>query len=460
MFGHRCILRDITVSPSPDIFLNIVHYTGFPRPLYLYRCNLKPMPVLTLLGPLAASSIHREMLASFIVLLVGTACQVSCRSLNQPAHGRTWDVGDLLLDGRRNGITNDSESEVREGMLLAESMYLAVKMSEIRKKTPLPAVYSNPTACFEDLGCFSTDGMMNHVGELPQHPDEIGTSFALYTNLSSEHPIHFNYNELNQTAEHFATAKDIVLVIHGFMGSGEDDWVMDITKKLLEKEDRVVITVDWSEGALFPDYTTAVANSALVGRQVSLLLQRLKALYPEAVHPQKVHLIGFSLGAHVSGFCGRHYFNETHQRIGRITALDAAGPLFVDSQIHVSRKDASYVDAIHTSGGASILLGQFGTNIPFAHADFYPNGGQSQPGCSFLDVGCSHRRSVEYFIESLLAHSTHCRFRSHSCSVDAITSGDCEAKKWSGEMGYPSYFVDTRGQQFLKTKSEPPFCIV
>ncbi len=41
----------------------------------------------------------------------------------------------------------------------------------------------------------------------------------------------------------------------------------------------------------------------------------------------------------------------------------------------LSKDDADFVDAIHTS----ILLGYV---PPIGHADFYPNGGQFQPGCS------------------------------------------------------------------------------
>lgn len=38
--------------------------------------------------------------------------------------------------------------------------------------------------------------------------------------------------------------------------------------------------------------------------------------------------------------------------------------------------DAHFVDVIHTGAG---ILGQWGPN---GHADFYVNGGSSQPGCA------------------------------------------------------------------------------
>ena len=42
--------------------------------------------------------------------------------------------------------------------------------------------------------------------------------------------------------------------------------------------------------------------------------------------------------------------------------------------------DAHFVDVIHTGAG---ILGQWGPN---GHADFYVNGGSSQPGCATSSI--------------------------------------------------------------------------
>lgn len=93
-------------------------------------------------------------------------------------------------------------------------------------------------------------------------------------------------------------------------------------------------------------------------------------------------MIGHSLGSHVAGAMGRYFGGK----LGRITALDPAGPGFTKAQSDtVSRKDAKFIDAIHTNGRA---LGFF---YPRGHVDFYPNFGRVQPGCEVLDfiVSCT-----------------------------------------------------------------------
>ena len=75
-----------------------------------------------------------------------------------------------------------------------------------------------------------------------------------------------------------------------------------------------MITVDWRKGAVMPFYTTAVANTRLVGRQLRLLLQRL--MQEAGLRLDRVHLIGHSLGAHVSGYTGRDLKGQLYRITG------------------------------------------------------------------------------------------------------------------------------------------------
>ena len=88
-----------------------------------------------------------------------------------------------------------------------------------------------------------------------------------------------------------------------------------------------MICVDWKAGAANPNYVKAAANTRLVGKQVTLyqlkftLFDNQVALLIKTINDEfgemingKTHLVGFSLGAHVSGFVGKEL-----QNISRIT---------------------------------------------------------------------------------------------------------------------------------------------
>lgn len=84
-----------------------------------------------------------------------------------------------------------------------------------------------------------------------------------------------------------------------------------------------------------------------------------------------MHLIGFSLGAHVVGFTGKKF-----QGISRITGLDPAGPLYleVDESRRLTTTDAKFVDILHSD----VL--RCGFNRSLGHVDFYVNGGVDNGG--------------------------------------------------------------------------------
>jgi len=63
--------------------------------------------------------------------------------------------------------------------------------------------------------------------------------------------------------------------------------------------------------------------------------------------------------------------------------LDPASPYFelTDISVRLDPSDAAFVDVIHTDGGGLHNIG-FGVSQPLGHVDFYPNGGEQQPGCA------------------------------------------------------------------------------
>lgn len=53
--------------------------------------------------------------------------------------------------------------------------------------------------------------------------------------------------------------------------------------------------------------------------------------------------------------------------------------------------DALFVDVIHTGAG---ILGQWGPN---GHADFYVNGGTSQPGCLSTSIISESEKTIDQY---------------------------------------------------------------
>lgn len=100
----------------------------------------------------------------------------------------------------------------------------------------------------------------------------------------------------------------------------------------------------------------------------------------------------------------------------RFLGLDPAGPLWVRNSNSLSRNDGVYVEAIHTDGGT----GGLGIGSAVANADFFPNGGNSQPGC--MTSMCNHNRAWEMFASTV----TRNHLVANQCSNTAqITANTC-----------------------------------
>lgn len=73
--------------------------------------------------------------------------------------------------------------------------------------------------------------------------------------------------------------------------------------------------MDWHIGARGPQYPIAAANTELVGRQLGILLTKM---VEKGMDPRNIHLIGFSLGAHVCGTASESLKAKGYL-LGRIT---------------------------------------------------------------------------------------------------------------------------------------------
>lgn len=205
-------------------------------------------------------------------------------------------------------------------------------------------------------------------------------------------------------------------------------------------------------------YREASNNAIQVGEYVGSCLA---ALYKKSeVGPPNIHLVGHSLGAHVVGVVGRSFYKATGRKVDRVTGLDPAGPSFIDGpnvkaypELFRNRlgKDAGqFVDIIHSQGSLRPqvldipgLDGKFGDLNPMGHADYYPDGGETQANCERLlplaRMGCSHARGFHYFINSIQEPEL---FPSFECSnLDECTQartyfGDASSKDFDTPDAY------------------------
>lgn len=91
-------------------------------------------------------------------------------------------------------------------------------------------------------------------------------------------------------------------------------------------------------------------------------------------------VVGHSLGAHIVGMAGQRMRSG---KLPIIVGLDPAYPLFTrkNASNRLSADDAELVQVIHTNGG------HLSIPYPVGDADFYPNWGRDQPGCSGTKTG-------------------------------------------------------------------------
>ncbi|XP_051497568.1 endothelial lipase-like [Apus apus] len=264
------------------------------------------------------------------------------------------------------------------------------------------------------------------------------------------------------------TAKTF-FIIHGWTMSGMfETWLGSLVSALQEREkDANVVVVDWLPLA-HQLYKDAVNNTRMVGKSIGRLLDWLQE--NPNFKLENVHLIGYSLGAHVAGFAGNH----VRGTIGRITGLDPAGPMFegVDPSRRLSPDDASFVDVLHTYTRETLGV-SIGIQMPVGHLDIYPNGGDFQPGCGLSDVlgaiaygtigevvKCEHERSVHLFVDSLVNQDKQ-SFAFQCTDSSRFKKGICLScrKNRCNGIGYNARKTRNKrnSKMYLKTRADMPF---
>ncbi|XP_070699708.1 lipase member H [Pempheris klunzingeri] len=262
----------------------------------------------------------------------------------------------------------------------------------------------------------------------------------------------------------FNLSRPTTFVIHGYRPTGSPPtWLNSIREQMLARKDINVIVVDWNHGATNMNYFKAVENTH---KAADNLTGFIKIMQENGASLSSIHMIGISLGAHISGFVGANL----NGLVGRITALDPAGPQFTGTppEDRLDHTDAQFVDVLHTD------IDALGFRETLGHIDFYANGGTDQPGCpkTILSGGayfkCDHQRSVFLYLESI---NRTCASRAFPCSSNKeFLDGNCLNCEQFGAAGCPVFGYDItkwkdvllklgQTKTYFDTNSVSPFCM-
>uniref|UniRef100_A0A673JA12 Hepatic triacylglycerol lipase n=1 Tax=Sinocyclocheilus rhinocerous TaxID=307959 RepID=A0A673JA12_9TELE len=271
----------------------------------------------------------------------------------------------------------------------------------------------------------------------------------------------------------FNSSHPLAIIIHGGSVDGMmENWISRLASALKSSEGSInVVIADWLTLA-HQHYPIAVQNTRIVGQDIAHLLRWLEDF--KQVPLGKVHLIGYSLGAHISGFAGSNLAvsGKTLGRITGETVLSAFKFLEHDKNLYL------FLECLILKDSHLRMLGLW---IPSIHFDFYPNGGSFQPGCQLhvqniyahlaqygiMGIGdlnqtvkCAHEYAVHLFIDSLLTKDK--QIMAYKCSDNtAFEKGyclDCR-KNRCNTLGYDikKVHTGTSKRPFLKTRSHMPY---
>ncbi|XP_061386580.1 vitellogenin-1-like [Musca vetustissima] len=245
--------------------------------------------------------------------------------------------------------------------------------------------------------------------------------------------------------EEFDIEKKVVILVSGWGSDGnKSTYIQDFADAFNCRGEHNFVYLNTGD-SIQTLYSWSAFNTDEIGNILAESLQRLTQCIPV----ENIHLIGHSLGAQIVGKAGRQYKELTGQSLPRITGLDPANPCFNEGEqlSGISRGDATFVDIIHSNPGV------LGKSQSLGDVDFYPNGKQAiQPGC--VNFGCSHERSMRYFIETVYPVNEQ-NFVAKRCnSLDGIDNGRCNGPEHV--MGY-AVPHDIEGNYYLNVNGDQPY---
>ena len=154
----------------------------------------------------------------------------------------------------------------------------------------------------------------------------------------------------------------------------------------------------------------------VMASSIADLLQTLNADY--GMSYDTLHLVGHSMGAHLSGFVGKRVI-ALGKKIGTIIGLDTSSSCvsYTNTAGRLASTDAVYVESVHASSPFT------GFKKPIGMASFYVNGAATQDLCqtTMWSNGAFYLRWVQFALKSLCSHTLATNFY-----ADSLMCNDAE----------------------------------
>nr|CAB3516746.1 unnamed protein product [Spodoptera littoralis] len=278
--------------------------------------------------------------------------------------------------------------------------------------------------------------------------------FYLYTRTTQEKGELINTLDNDSlTYSKFNTKHPTKVVVHGFGGGRNLSPSTDMRKAYFTRGNYNIIIVDYGSLVKEPCLSQIEWAPRFASLCITQLIEYLQNHPVKSVPPEKLHTIGYSVGAHILASSPTIYTKENLAEL--LVSLDPTIFFYMGSNRSrdLDYTDAHFVDILHTGAG---ILGQWGPN---GHADFYVNGGSSQPGCAhdtiFQTLSCDHTKVTPYFIESI---NSRAGFWAGPCSsLFSYLIGWCEPKDTEYVLMGEHVTHNARGVYYVTTNAKPPY---
>ncbi|XP_046828359.1 phospholipase A1 member A isoform X1 [Vespa crabro] len=211
--------------------------------------------------------------------------------------------------------------------------------------------------------------------------------FYLYTRDTQKDPLLLDVRSFESLYySRFNKSHKTKIIIHGFGGGRNLAPSTDLRRAYFTRGDYNIIIVDYGTLVREPCLSQIQWGPDFCSRCIAQLVRYLRD-HPRGTRAENIHVLGYSVGAHIAGLIANYL---PYDKLGRITGLDPTIFFYMNGNrsMDLDETDAHFVDVIHTGAG---ILGQWGPN---GHADFYVNGGSSQPGCATSSLLLSPLRNA------------------------------------------------------------------